>query len=207
MGGHHMLNVVWIAMIFISILVGVLNGTLNDVVQAIPEYAKLSFNIALGLVGIMTFWLGLARIAEDSGLMIGIARLLKPIMTRLFPDVPPEHPAMGSMMMNISANMLGLANAATPFGLKAMQELEALNQRPGVATNAMCTFLAINTSSVQLIPATAIAYLTAAGSQHPTIVIATGLVATSCSTLAAIFFVKFFQNRSSFKLASLEGQS
>jgi len=202
-----MLNIVWIAMIFISIVVGIFNGTLPAVINAVPEYAKISFDIALGLTGIMTFWLGLMKIAEDSGLMQWIARAIKPVMTRLFPDVPVEHPAMGAMIMNIAANMLGLANAATPLGLKAMQELETLNDRPGVATNAMCTFLAINTSSIQLIPATAIAYLAAAGSQHPTIVIATALAATTCSTVAAITAVKIFQRLRWFRLSTQEATS
>ena len=119
--------------------------------------------LALPLAGIMALWLGVMRLAEKSGLVNVFAGALRPIMRWLFPDVPAKHPAMGSMVMNMAANMLGLANAATPLGLRAMQHLETLNPRPGVATNAMCTFLAINTSSIQLIPATTVAILSAAG--------------------------------------------
>lgn len=195
-----MLNIVWLAMVFCSIIVGILNGTLSEVVNAVPQYAKIAFNLALGLTGIMAFWLGLMKVAESAGIIQWISRVLKPLMTRLFPDVPSDHPAMGAMLLNIAANMLGLANAATPFGLKAMEELETLNKHQGTATNAMCTFLAINTSSVQLIPTTAIAYLAASGAKNPTIVIATALAATCCSTAAAIIAVKFFERLSWFKI-------
>ena len=114
-------------------------------------------------------------------------------MSRLFPDVPPEHPAMGAMLMNMAANMLGLGNAATPLGLRAMRDLETLNPHPGVATNAMCTFLAINTASVQLIPTTAIAILAASGSKRPTAIVGTALMATLCAATVAIISVKLLQ--------------
>ncbi len=195
-----MLNVIWLGLILLSIVFGVVNGTIPQVVNSVTLSAKLAFNIALGLTGIMALWLGLMKIAEESGLMNAIARLIRPLMVRLFPDVPPEHPAMGSMIMNIAANMLGLGNAATPFGLKAMDELEKLNPFPGVASNAMCTFLAINTSSVQLIPTTAIAFLVAAGANHPTDIIVTSLLATSFSTVAGITAVKFFEKLPMYRL-------
>jgi spore maturation protein SpmB len=121
-------------------------------------------------------------------------------MTRIFPDVPAEHPAMGSMIMNMAANMLGLANAATPLGLRAMQDLEKLNPRPGTATNAMCTFLALNTSSVQLIPASAVAILAAAGSLQPTAIIGTALIATICSTAVGLIAVKSLEKLPFYKL-------
>ncbi|PYK95209.1 MAG: nucleoside recognition protein, partial [Verrucomicrobia bacterium] len=155
--------------------------------------------IALGLIGIMALWLGVMRLAERAGLVQRIARGLRPVMRRLFPDVPVEHPAMGSMLMNMAANMLGLGNAATPLGLRAMRDLETLNPRPGVATNAMCTFLAINTSSVQLIPATAIAILAASGSTRPTAIVGTALLATLCAATVAIVSVKFFEKLSIFQ--------
>src|SRR5437667_10678774 len=117
----------------------------------------MAFTIALVLIWFIALWLGLMRLAELASLVQRIAYGLRPLMQRLFPEVPPDHPAMGSMLMNMAANMLGLGNAATPLGLRAMRDLESLNPRPGVASNAMCTFLAINTSSVQLLPATAIA--------------------------------------------------
>src|SRR4029077_15652618 len=126
---------------------------------------------------IMALWLGVMRLAEKSGLVGFLAAALRPILRGLFPGVPEKHPPSGFMVMNMAANMLGLANAATPLGLRAMQDLERLNPRPGVATNAMCTFLAINTSSIQLIPATAVAILSAAGATNPTSIIGTAFVA------------------------------
>src|SRR5947207_8014733 len=155
--------------------------------------------IALPLIGIMAIWLGIMRLAERAGLVQLIARALSPIMRRLFPDVPRDHPAMGSMLMNIAANMLGLGNAATPLGLRAMADLERLNPRPGVATNAMCTFLAINTASVQLIPATAIAILAAAGSARPTVIVGTAFFATLCAASVAVISAKFFERLAFFK--------
>ncbi len=193
-----MLNLIWLGLMVLAVIFGVINGRLPEVVQAVTGSAKLAFEMALGLAGIMALWLGIMRIAEDAGFVNALAKLIRPLMRRLFRDVPEDHPAMGSMLMNIAANMLGIGNAATPFGLKAMRELETLNPNPGVATNAMCTFLAINTSSVQLIPTTAIAYLAAAGALHPTDIIITSLIATSCSTVAAIIAVKWLEKRSSF---------
>lgn len=176
-------------MIFVAVIVGLIEGKIDAVVQAVTDSAKLGFEVAIGLTGIMTLWLGIMSIATESGLVAKFALLLKPILKRLFPDVPVEHPAMGAMVMNIAANMLGLANAATPFGLQAMKELQSLNNHAKVATNSMCTFLAINTSSVQLIPATAIAFLAANGSTSPSSVIFSSLVATSISTLVALIAV------------------
>ncbi len=157
-------------------------------------------DLALPLAGLMAFWLGMMRIAEKAGLVAILARALRPVLRRLFPDVPPDHPAMGSMVMNMAANMLGLNNAATPLGLRAMQDLESLNPRPGTATNAMCTFLAINTSSIQLVPATTVALLAAAGSKEPTAIIGTSFIATLCSTAVAIIAVKFFEKLPIFAL-------
>lgn len=185
-----MLNIIWLGMILVAVLVGAFEGRIDAVVHAVTDSAKLGFELALGLAGIMTLWLGVMGIASESGLVSKLGNLLKPILRRLFPEVPVEHPAMGAIVLNIAANMLGLANAATPFGLQAMKELQSLNQNAKVASNAMCTFLAINTSSVQLIPATAIAYLAANGSTNPSSVIFSALIATSISTIVAIIAVK-----------------
>jgi spore maturation protein SpmA len=155
--------------------------------------AKTAVEIALGLIGIMALWLGVMKVAEDAGLIKIIARVLQPITKRLFPEVPPDHPAIGSMVMNISANMLGLGNAATPFGLKAMEELDKLNPNKGVATNSMVTFLAINTAGMTLIPATAIAVRAAAGSADPTIIIATSLFGSTCATITGITAAKLLE--------------
>ncbi|MGQ3888518.1 nucleoside recognition domain-containing protein [Legionella sp. CNM-1927-20] len=199
-----MLNVIWLSMILLSVIVGMIQGRLDQVVQAVTDSAKLGFEIALGLAGIMAFWLGIMEIAAESGLVNKFARLLKPIMRPLFPDVPAEHPAMGAMILNIAANMLGLANAATPFGLRAMKELQRLNTHVDEASNAMCTFLAINTSSVQLIPATAIAFLAANGSLHPSSVIISSLLATICSTLVAIVAVKWLARLPVYQIKELK---
>jgi len=187
-----MLNAIWLGMIVLSVVVGIIEGTLEQVTQAVTDSAKLGFEVALGLTGVMALWLGIMSIASESGLVARFAKALKPILVRLFPEVPVSHPAMGAIVMNISANMLGLANAATPFGLEAMKELQKLNKHVTTASNAMCTFLAINTSSVQLIPATAIAFLAANGSTNPSAVIFSSLVATSASTIVAILAVKQF---------------
>lgn len=195
-----MLNVIWLAMILISVIVGFIEGRIDLVVRAVTDSAKLGFEVALGLSGIMALWLGIMSIATEAGLITLLGKGLKPILKRLFPDVPVDHPAMGAMVMNIAANMLGTANAATPFGLKAMKELQSLNEHMTVASNSMCTFLAINTSSVQLIPATAIAFLAANGGTDPSAVIVSSLIATVASTTVAIIAVKQFEKWPSFKI-------
>jgi spore maturation protein SpmA len=195
------LNYIWLALVLLAVAIGGWNDRLKDVTEGAFDGAKTAVTIALSLIGIMALWLGVMRLAERAGLVQRIARGLRPIMRQLFPDVPPEHPAMGSMVMNMSANMLGLGNAATPLGLRAMRDLESLNPRPGVATNAMCTFLAINTSSVQLIPATAIAILAASGSTRPTAIVGTALLATLCAASVAIISVKLLEKLPLFRVS------
>jgi spore maturation protein SpmA len=186
-----MLNYIWLALLLAAVLLGGWHGSLKEVTEAAFDSAKTGvMDIALPLAGIMALWLGIMRLAERSGLVQVLARGLRPVLRRLFPDVPADHPAMGAMVMNIAANMLGLGNSATALGLRAMQRLERLNKHPGTATNAMCTFLAINTSSVQLIPATAVGILAANGSANPSIIIGPALAATSCAALTAIVAVK-----------------
>jgi spore maturation protein A len=164
-----------------------LNAVTND---GFIRYAKTAVELAIGLIGIMALWLGVMKIAEQSGLVAKLAAAVRPVTTRLFPDVPPDHPAMGAMIMNISANMLGLANAATPLGLKAMEELNKLNKKAGTATDAMCTFLVINTSNIQIIPATVIALRAAAGSANPTEILGPVVFATAVAMVAGITTVK-----------------
>ena len=163
---------------------------------AMVESASGAVELAIGLVGVMTLFLGLMKVAEAGGMLTILARLIRPLMVRLFPEVPPEHPAMGAMILNISANALGLGNAATPFGIRAMQELNTLNRHPGTASNAMVLFLAINTSSVTLLPTGVIALRASAGSLDPAAILPTTLFATACSTvvaiLAALFYRRFF---------------
>lgn len=163
--------------------------------QVIFQSADDAISLAIGLIGIMAFFLGLMKVAEEAGLLQGLARILHPFLGRLFPDIPANHPAHGAMVMNISANMLGLGNAATPFGIKAMKEMESLNRTPGVASNAMILFLAINTSSVTLIPTKVIALRAAAGSSDPAGIIMTTLFATCVSTTVAITLCWLFARR------------
>lgn len=198
-----MLNWIWLGLLVFAVVIGGINGSLNQVTEAGIERAESAvMELALPLAGIMALWLGMMRLAERAGLIQALARALKPLMRRLFPDVPPEHPAMGSMITNIAANMLGLANAATPLGLRAMKDLETLNRRAGTASNAMCTFLALNTSSVQLLPLTAIAVLAAKGSATPSAIVAPALMATLCSTIAGITAVKWLERWRMFQLPS-----
>ena len=199
-----MLNYIWLFLVLSAVVIGGFEGKMKELTDATFDSAKTSVTLAIGLVGIMALWLGVMRLAERSGFVQILARAIRPVMRRLFPDVPPDHPAMGSMLMNMAANMLGLGNAATPLGLRAMRDLETLNPQPGVATNAMCTFLAINTSSVQLIPATAVAILASAGSAKPTAIIGTSLIATTCAALAGITSVKLLENLPLFRLPPAE---
>jgi len=196
-----MLNYIWLALILFAVLVGGWQGRLEALgKEAIERATYAVVNLALPLAGVMTLWLGVMRLAERAGLVQELARRLRPLLRFLFPDVPPEHPAMGAMVMNMSANMLGLGNAATPLGLRAMKLLDSLNPRPGTATNAMCTFLAINTSSIQLIPITAIAVLAAGGAQSPTAIVGTALVASFTAAACAITAVKLLQRAPMFRL-------
>jgi len=166
---------------------------MKDVTSAVLEYAGTAVTIALGLIGIMALWLGVMKVAEEAGLIKIIARSLKPFTKRLFPEIPSDHPAMSSIIMNISANMLGLGNAATPFGLKAMEEMEKINPNKGTASNSMVTFLAINTAGFTLIPATAIAVRAASGSSNPAIIIGTTIFGALCATIAGVTAAKIIE--------------
>jgi spore maturation protein SpmA len=168
------------------------NAPMEVLTKAIIESAGGAVELAIGLVGVMTLFLGLMKVAEAGGMLKILARLIRPLMVRLFPDVPPDHPAMGAMILNLSANAMGLGNAATPFGIRAMQELDKLNPQPGTATNAMALFLAINTSSVTLLPTGVIALRAAAGSTDPAAILPTTLFATIGSTLIAILAAKLY---------------
>jgi len=172
---------------------------LRAVTQGAFDAAAGAVAIAFGLIGIMALWLGVMKVAEESGAVRIVTRLLTPLTRRLFPEVPPDHPAVGAMIMNVSANMLGLSNAATPFGLKAMEELNKLNPKIGTATNAMCTFLTINTAGLVIIPATAIAVRAAAGSVNPGIIIGTSIFGAACATVAGLIAVKLLQRLPRFR--------
>ena len=174
---------------------------LRAVTQAAFDSATLAVTIALGLIGIMAFWLGVMKVAEQAGVLRTVARMLSPVMRRVFPDVPSDHPAVSAMIMNIAANMLGLSNAATPLGLKAMEELNKLNPKAGTATNAMVPFLAINTGGLILIPATALAVRSAAGSANPGIIIGTSIVGAGCATVAGVLASKILQRLPGYRRA------
>jgi spore maturation protein A len=203
-----MLNYIWLTMIILAVVVGGINGKIQDVTKSAIDSAAGAVTIAIGLIGYMALWLGIVKIAEDSGLMTLLAKAIAPILKRLFPDVPAGHPAMASMTMNIAANMLGLNNAATPLGLKAMEDLEKLNAHPGVATNAMCTFLTVNTAGLQLIPATMISIMASADSKDPTAIIGTTLAATFTALVVGITAVKILERLPVFSVhRSLERKS
>jgi spore maturation protein SpmA len=185
--GTRMLNWIWLGLILGSIIFAAFTGRLGEVQGAIYDSAKDAVTLVIGLVGIMVFMLGLMRVAFDAGLRDAIARGLAPLLRRLFPEVPADHPAMGAIVMNMASNIFGLGNAATPFGLKAMAELEKLNPTPGSASNAMVLFLAINTSAITLFPPTGtVGVRAAAGSADPFAIWIPTLIATICSTAAAV---------------------
>lgn len=181
-----MINIVWLVMILSGIILAGVQGKPELVTQAAFQAAQAAVKYSLELIGVMSFWLGMMKIAEEAGLVKLLAKILKPFTRLLFPSVPPQHPAMGAILMNLSANILGLGNAATPFGLKAMQELQELNREKERASEAMCTFLALNTACITFMPTMIIGLRLSAGSANPTEVVGTTLFATSVGMSAAI---------------------
>ena len=187
-----------------ALVVAAYSGNMKTITEASFDSARSAVELAIGLIGTMALWLGLLRVAEAAGMMQAIARAIKPIMVRLFPEVPAEHPAMSAIIMNISANALGLGNAATPMGLKAMKELDRLNPAKGTATDAMCLFLAINTSSVTLLPIETITVRASAGADNPASIVLPSLIATACSTTAAIATAKWMARRRNSQAVAVE---
>jgi spore maturation protein A len=191
-----MLNYIWFGLMAAAVVVAAFNGTADAVTAGAVDSASTAVQTALGLVGIMTLWLGVMRVAEAAGLVSLIGRALRPLIRWLFPDVPVDHPAAGAIVLAVAANMLGLNNAATPLGIKAMEELQTLNGDKDTASNAMVTLLAVTTTGVQIIPATMIGVLAAAGSRSPTVIISTSIIATFAGTLAAVVAARLFQRLS-----------
>jgi len=185
-----MLNYIWLGMIVTGFVVGIINGRIEAVTQAAIDSAGKAVELSIALLGIMCMWTGLMNIAEKSGLVRYIAKIVRPVLGFLFPGIPKRHAAMGAIVMNLVANMLGLGNAATPLGLKAMAELQKLNPRKDTATDAMCMFLVLNTSASQLIPATVIAIRSAANSANPAEIIGPVWVTSICATLGGIIAAK-----------------
>ncbi|WP_028962979.1 nucleoside recognition domain-containing protein [Sulfobacillus thermosulfidooxidans] len=189
-----MVNIVWLVLIVGGLVVSALHHSMMSVTQAIVTGSEKAVEVAFGFIGIMALWLGMAKIAEESGLMRAFSRLLAPFVSRLFPGIPEDHPAMGNMLMNMAANILGMGGAATPFGLKAMEELQKLNPIKDTASANMITFLAINTASINLIPATVIALRVAAGSKNPTEIVGPTIVATTVASIVAITAERLFRH-------------
>lgn len=187
------MNYIFYFLIVISIIAGAINGKLPDVVNAILTGAELSVKVAFSLIGIMAFWLGMMKIAKKSGLIGFIAKIIKPVTKRIFNEIPENSPAIGDIAMSFSANAFGLANAATPIGIKAMEELQKQNVDKKSASNAMCMFLAMSTAGFQLVPATVIAILIGIGYKNPTEIIAPTLLVTTIAFLSAITIAKLFQ--------------
>lgn len=190
-----MLNGIFVFLIGTAVLVAAFTGTMAKLTADSAEAAKTAVTLALSLVGQMALWLGLMRVLREAGMLAALGRRLAPVMGKLFPSVPADHPAMSAMIMNIGANMLGLGNAATPFGLKAMRELDRLNPRPGVATDAMAMFLAINTSGVAVLPLGVIAVRASLGAHDLGGIIVPSILATTCSTLTAVMVGRLLQGR------------
>lgn len=190
-----MLNGIWVGLILAGVVVAGLSGRIDVVTDAAMTSAKLGVETVIALAGIMIFWLGIARVAQEAGLIQALGRVLQPLIRFIFPSVPRDHPAMGSMLMNVSANMLGLGQAATPFGLKAMQDLQDLNADKETASDAMVTFLVLNTAGVTLVPATVVALRATAGSTNPTEIVGATLCATLISTAVALAVDAFVRAR------------
>lgn len=190
-----MVNWIWLFFIVAGFAVAAANGRIDAVTEAAFEGAKTGVTVCFGLISVLVFWLGMMRIAEDAGLLKKLAKLLHPFVRFLFPSVPKDHPAFGYILSNMSANVLGLGNAATPAGIKAMQELQKLNPDKQTASAAMCTLLAINTASVTLIPTTMIAIRMNFDSASPTDIVGTTLAATVVALAAAVLLDKWYQRR------------
>lgn len=195
-----MLNLLWGAMLLVGIVYGAATGRMNEVTDAALSSAKEAVSLCITMAGIVAMWVGIMEIAKSSGLVERLTRKMRPLLGFLFPEVPGEHRAMEFISANMIANFLGLGWAATPFGLKAMEELAKLEKQrksvaPGTASNAMCTFLILNISSLQLIPVNIIAYRSQYGSVNPTAIVGPGIVATAVSTVVAVIFCKVMERK------------
>lgn len=190
-----MVNLIWFFLLASGIIVAGFTGNMPQVTAAAFEAARMGVFTALEITGMMCLWLGMLKIAEDAGMVSFLARILRPLMVKFFPSIPSEHPAIGAVLMNLGANILGLGNAATPFGLKAMQHLQSLNKEKETASDAMITFLALNTSCITLIPVTVLGLRVAAGSKDPTIIVVPTILATLCGTLVALSIDGYIRRR------------
>jgi len=190
-----MVNYIWVGMLIIGFVFAAINGTMNEVNEALFKAASDAVAICIGLMSVLVFWLGLMKIAEDSGLLVKLSKLFKPLISKLFPEVPSDHPALGYILSNMTANMFGLGNAATPLGIKAMEQLKALNGGKNEASRSMITFLAINTSCITIIPTTVIAIRIKYGAINPTDIVLPTIIATVISMVGGILIDRFFYER------------
>src|SRR5690625_2783882 len=186
-----MINYIWAGMAIIGIVYAMINGTMDQVNEAIFDSANEAVTLSIGLISVLVFWLGIMKIAEKAGILKGLARLFKPIITKIFPEIPKDHPAIGYILSNITANMFGLGNAATPMGIKAMEQMKELSGSDK-ASRSMVTFLALNTSGLTLIPTTVIAIRMQYKSISPTEIVGTTILATVITTLSAIMLDRIF---------------
>ncbi|WAA10518.1 nucleoside recognition domain-containing protein [Fervidibacillus albus] len=190
-----MINLIWVFMAVFGIIFAMFNGTMEEVNKAVFQGAEEAVTLCIGLISVLVFWLGMMRIAQNSGLLNSLAKLFRPIVQRLFPEVPAEHPAMGLILSNMMANMFGLGNAATPLGIKAMEQLKALNGGKEYASRSMITFLVINTSSLTIVPTTVLAIRMNYDSASPAEIVLPTLIATFCSTTGGILIDRYFYYR------------
>ncbi|MGI6449292.1 MAG: nucleoside recognition domain-containing protein [Desulfitobacteriia bacterium] len=190
-----MVNLIWLIMLICGIATAAVRGNIEQVTESALQAAELGIEVAIQLMGVMSLWLGIMHIAEKAGLIQSLAKISAPLVRKVFPSLKPNSPAFGPIIMNLCANILGLGNAATPFGLKAMQELQKENPDPDTASPAMITFLALNTSCITIIPAAIIGVRMKAGSQNPTEIIGTTIFATGCAMVAAVLVDYFFRKR------------
>jgi spore maturation protein A len=193
-----MVNIIWAFMAIIGIIYAMFNGTMDEVNKAVFESANEAVTLSIGLISVLVFWLGIMKIAEESGILKGLAKIFRPIVVRLFPDIPKDHPAIGYILSNITANIFGLGNAATPMGIKAMEQMKQLS-KSDEASRSMITFLAINTSSLTLIPTTVIAIRMQYDSVSPTEIVGTTILATIIGTLSAIIIDRIFYYKSTWR--------
>lgn len=188
-----MINTIWFFMIFTGILLSFLNGSAGAVADAASKGAQDAVTLTIGLMGVICLWCGIMKVAEKSGLTRVIGKIMAPLMKIIFPEIPLKHPAMSSIIMNLASNILGLSNAATPFGIKAMEELQKLNGSKDRASNSMVTFLVINSACIQLVPATVISIRSAAGSKNPSEIILTTIISTSMAAIAGLISCKLLE--------------
>jgi spore maturation protein A len=194
-----MVNYIWVFMTIVGFVFALINGTMTEVNKAIFDGAKEAVTLCIGLISVLVFWLGMMRIAEESGLLERLSKLFRPLVKKIFPEVPVSHPAMGYILSNMISNMFGLGNAATPLGIKAMEELKKLNGGKDSASRSMVTFLALNTASITIIPTTVIAIRMNYHSASPTEIVVPTIIATIISAIGAILIDRYFYYRRSRK--------